>query len=89
LSKLTHVTNPGTSVRGGTSLVEIRVVAALKLVRVVFDVDGLSSDDRLRMEHHIFYFTSAEEGTYTFMLSTGRRSRGCCGRHRRQQRAYC
>lgn len=63
--------HPGTSVRGGTSLVEIRVVAGLKLVRVVFDVDGLSSDDRLRMEHHIFYFTSAEEGTYTFMLSTG------------------
>jgi hypothetical protein len=63
--------HPGTNVRGGTSLVEMRDVAGLNVVRGVFDVDGLNSDDRLRMEHHIYYFTWAEAGTYSFMLSTG------------------
>src|SRR5580704_3291352 len=49
--------HPGTNVREGSSLVEQRVLAGLKVVRVVFDVDGLNIDDRLLMEHHIFYFT--------------------------------
>jgi hypothetical protein len=63
--------HPGTNVRGGTPLIEMRVVAGLKVVRVVYDVDGLNSVDRPWMEHQIFYFTWAEGGFYSFMLSTG------------------
>ena len=63
--------HPGTKVRGGTSRVELRDVAGLKVERVVLDLDGLNSDDRSLMEHHIFYVTWAEAGLYSFVLSTG------------------
>lgn len=63
--------HPGTKVRGGTSRLELRDVAGLKVARLVFDLDGLNSDDRPLIEHHIFYFAWAEGGLYSFMLSTG------------------
>jgi hypothetical protein len=63
--------HPGTNVRGGTSRVERRVVAGLKVARVVFDVDGLNSEDRSLMEHHVYYLTWAEGGLYYFALTTG------------------
>ena len=63
--------HPGTKVRGGTSRVQLQVVAGVKVARVVFDLDGLNSDDRSLMEHHIFYLAWAEGGLYSFVLSTG------------------
>lgn len=63
--------HPGTSIRPGTSRVELRAVARMKVARAAYDLDGLNPDDRRLMEHHIFYFVWTDGGLYTFMLSTG------------------
>src|SRR6185369_11721282 len=65
VEKATIGSYAGASIRGGTSHVDIRLVAGLKMVRASFDVERLNSDDRPLIEHQISYIAWAEDGLYS------------------------